>query len=125
MAQTFSSEYPYQTVLPHFANYSNEHAGIKVNLDTGTVIQGTGASHRISDIDFVEGSHFNDTIIGASDWSSFICYEGAARGVTVDLANELSTGDGNDTFTNIDNVIGSQFSDTIIGDGWTTVSYAT
>lgn len=43
-------------------------------------------------------------------------YSAAAVGVTVDLSTISSTGDGNDTITGVENVIGSANADTLTGD---------
>jgi len=43
-------------------------------------------------------------------------YEGAAAGVTVNLMTGSATGEGNDTLTSVEWVVGSGFDDTITGD---------
>jgi Ca2+-binding RTX toxin-like protein len=114
-------------------------AGITANLSTGRVTDGFGDIDQISGIEAVQGSNFadrmtgdgndnrftglggNDTISGGAG-SDTIRYEnddlyGATTGVSVNLATGTATdgfGD-TDTFTSIENAIGSIFSDDITG----------
>ena len=63
-----------------------------------------------------EGMGGNDTITG--NGNTRIAFYNATAGVTVDLAAGTATGDasvGNDTFTGVNNIAGSQFADTLYG----------
>lgn len=56
-------------------------------------------------------------ILDGGDGTDTVLYSGAISGVTVDLVNETATGGGgNDTLTSIENITGSNFNDTLIGD---------
>ena len=64
--------------------------------------------------DTLSGAGDNDTLIGGTgtDWAS---YANAASGVTVNLGTGRSSGgDGNDSLTGVEAVLGSNFSDTLI-----------
>jgi Ca2+-binding RTX toxin-like protein len=65
--------------------------------------------------DIVEGGLGDDTIDGGAG-SDFWSFANAAGGVTVDLAAQTATGQGNDTIISIENVDGSAFDDVIVGD---------
>lgn len=73
--------------------------------------------------DFLSGTLGNDTLIGGNgnDTASFTtAYSANGTGVTVDLnkqgAAQNTVAAGNDTLTGIENLIGSQYNDTLIGD---------
>src|SRR6185503_17929678 len=73
-----------------------------------------------------EGLAGNDTITG--NGNTRITFVNATGGVTVDFLAGTATGDasvGTDTFTGISQVRGSQFADTIIGDGLNNTYVAT
>jgi len=65
--------------------------------------------------DTLRGEAGNDTLRGgvgndsAEYWSAF-------SAVTVNLATGIATGDGTDTLSGIENILGSDYSDTLIGD---------
>ena len=66
----------------------------------------------------LEGGAGNDTLTGAVGGSDTASYEHATAGVTVNLAvaaAQNTVGAGTDTLTNIANLSGSQFNDTLIG----------
>lgn len=63
--------------------------------------------------DFIQGNAGDDTIDGG-DGIDTISY-GFSGAVTVNLAAGTTTGDGSDTLSNIENVNGSAFADTITG----------
>ena len=108
--------------------------GVNVNLDTG-VATGDGTD-TITDVENIIGSAYDDTLTGdgfdnvitggagndmidggaGSDTAS---YQDAAVGVTVDLSivvSQNTSGSGSDTLVSIENLEGSQFADTLIGD---------
>lgn len=67
--------------------------------------------------DYLEGRAGNDVIDGGlgNDWLQYV---GAPSAVFVDLAAAtVGGGDGSDTFTSIENVTGSRFADSLLGDG--------
>ena len=122
-------------------NYSNDIAGVTVDLSAGTATDGSAGTDTLSNIQNVVGSAYDDVIVSSSDdnvinggtGSNTVSYEAAASGVTVDLHGGTATGDGSDTLTNIQNVTGSSHDDIIIsnssdnivdgGGGNDTVSY--
>lgn len=64
--------------------------------------------------DIIISSHENN-IIDARDGVDTVSYAEALNAVNVDLNAGTATGDGNDTFIDVENIIGSDFDDTIIG----------
>ena len=92
------------------------------------VIGGVGNDHVSGgggDGDLVEGDYGTDTIDGgpgADDTASFAMAgsgataSGTSNGVHVDLATGSADGDGDDSLTGIEDVVGSPFADTIVGD---------
>ncbi len=118
-------------------SYRNATAGVTVNLAsaTGTATgTATGADTLVS-IEIVSGSNFNDMITGTGgndtlrgnggddvinggDGTDTVAYDFAAAGVTVSLAvttAQNTGGDGTDTLSNIENLRGSGFGDTLTG----------
>ncbi len=74
-------------------------------------LTGGGGSDRIypgTGIDTVDGGR------GSSDW---VMYRTAKRGVVVSLRAGVATGQGRDTLVNVENIVGSRFADTLIGNG--------
>ncbi len=76
--------------------------------------------------DILMGKDGDDILIGGAGDDAIdgglgddtVSYEDAPSGVTVDLgANTAMGGDGSDTLSNIENVIGSDYNDSITGDG--------
>lgn len=67
--------------------------------------------------DTLNGGSGDDSLDGGAGTSDTVDYSDAAFGVTVDLINFEATGQdiGTDSVINIENVIGSEFDDTIIG----------
>ncbi|MDI1262056.1 MAG: calcium-binding protein [bacterium] len=66
----------------------------------------------------LEGGAGNDTLIGLVGGSDTASYQHATAGVTVDLSNvnpQNTVGAGTDTLTDIANVFGSSFNDTLTG----------
>ncbi|MEP7300972.1 MAG: calcium-binding protein [Caldimonas sp.] len=124
-------------------NYVSSLAAINLNLATGVVQDGNGATDTIANIDFVTGSNFNDTLTGSTaaifesfeGWngndtinggaildtlnltdSNRASYQGAGAAVTVDLLAGTATGGaGNDVLININQAVGSAFNDTLYG----------
>jgi len=70
-----------------------------------------GAAHS----DALEGGPGNDTLIGHPGEVDAAAYVDTPNGVNVDLQSGVATGDGRDTLTNVESVLGSPQSDTIAG----------
>lgn len=112
-------------------NYSSAASSVTVNLVTGTASGGEG-NDILKGIEIVQGSAYNDTLIGGNEDNQFyggsgddVLVGGDAIGgdwanfgssVTVNLAKGTATGEGNDTLQSIENVHGSFLDDTLIGD---------
>jgi Ca2+-binding RTX toxin-like protein len=112
---------------------------VNVDIATGTAQDGYGSTDTFTNINFVRGSNFDDTLRGsdAIGWTeSFegragndlidgrggrdtVRYDIAVGPVVVNLALGSATGaDGSDTLLGIENVRGSNsFADTLTGDG--------
>lgn len=115
-------------------DFSSMRGGITVLLDQGTA-SGPGGTNTISSFEAVVATPFNDKLTGNGVDNSFEGKEGndtidggagtdtaefgsAPGGVTVDLGKGTATGAaGTDTLSNVENVGGSNFSDSLIGNG--------
>ncbi|MEY3230128.1 MAG: hypothetical protein RL689_215, partial [Planctomycetota bacterium] len=93
--------------------------------DTLTGTAGNDAIDGLGGDDVIDGMAGNDTLTGGSGNDTLVggtgidaaSYAGAASGVNVDLGAGTATGgDGNDTLSQIENVTGSAFNDTLTGD---------
>ena len=85
-----------------------------------TIIAGTGSDVITGGAgdDTIDGGADDDTINGESGMDT-ATYANASAGVTVNLSNtgvQNTVGAGNDTIINIENLIGSDFNDTLTGD---------
>ncbi|MBD2691290.1 calcium-binding protein [Anabaena catenula] len=112
--------------------YFDATSAVNVNLSTGVVTGGSGNDTLVS-IERVFGSRFNDVLTGSAANESFLGGFGAdtinggggidtveygfvGSGVVVNLATGLASGSaGNDIISNVENVTGSIFNDTITG----------
>ena len=118
-------------------SYINAGAAVSVDLSIGTAQNtGGGGSDTLSNFNNLTGSDFNDTLLGDSadniieggagddvidgaGGSDTASYASAASGVSIDLAEsgpQDTLGAGQDTLSNIENLIGSAFDDTLFGD---------
>lgn len=115
-----------------FARYDSAISAVKVSLLSGTASGGDG-NDTLLGIEGIAGSQFNDTLVGDENFNTLIGnkgndvlmggdgfdtadYSNASAKVTVNLAlGTASGGDGNDTLDSIESVIGSNFSDSLIG----------
>src|SRR5450830_43849 len=128
------------------AGYKNSGAGVTIDLTTGHGTGGDAQGDVLTNIQNLIGSAYNDTFVandkinrldGGSGGSDTVSYAASTTGVTVNLIT--GTGSGGyaegDTYVNIQNVIGSAFSDVFIANtlanhldggsgGSDTVSYA-
>lgn len=77
-------------------------------------LAGADVLHGGSGADSLNGGPGNDTIDGG-DGTDLAMYEAAPSAVTVDLGTGQATGDGTDTLTSIESVLGSQFADQLTG----------
>ncbi|MBR0717279.1 VCBS domain-containing protein [Bradyrhizobium liaoningense] len=126
--------------------FTNATAGVTINMAAGTASGDASVGHdTFTGVNSVNGSNFadtydatgavgpngfqgqggDDTIIG--NGSTQIFFNNATAAVTVDLGAGTASGDasvGHDTFTGVNNVIGSNFNDTIIGSNLTDDSLA-
>ena len=114
--------------------FGSATTGVNVNLATGVISNdGTGGVDRILNVEHINGTPFNDTLVGDGFNNSFrpgagndlvdggagtndnVQYEDATAGVTVNLLTGQATGSsiGNDTLVGIEGVIGSAFDDVI------------
>ncbi len=82
-------------------------------------INGRGGNDRIcggGGNDKLTGGRGNDKMDGEAGTDQ-VKYTKATTGVTVDLGAKTATGEGNDTLRSIENVVGSNFDDSISGTG--------
>ena len=128
-----------------FALYATSPAGVTVNLATGNTSGGDAAGDTLSEIENLAGSPFNDFLLGNSDdnilmggagddWllgrggaddlmggddNDFALYATSPTGVTVNLTTGSGSGGdaAGDSLSEIENLAGSSFNDTLIGDG--------
>jgi Ca2+-binding RTX toxin-like protein len=117
--------------------YNNSPEAVDVDLAAGTADDGWGSTDTFVNINFVNGSAFNDTIRGsdttavgetfeARQGNDYIDgrggndaarYQNATGAVSVNLFTGRATGaDGNDTLVGIETVRGSNFDDSLTGD---------
>ena len=109
------------------ASYAGAATGVTVTLATSAQQNTVGAGlDTLSNIEDLIGSAFDDTLTGNSGDNAIeggagtdtASYAGAAAGVAVNLATttqQNTVGAGLDTLTNIENLIGSAFDDTLTG----------
>ena len=88
------------------------------SAETNTLVGGAGDDtlYGSQGDDILNGGADNDDIFG-SDGVDTLTFETAASGVTANLNTGTATGDGNDTFTDIENLTGSDNNDNLTGDG--------
>jgi Ca2+-binding RTX toxin-like protein len=89
--------------------------------DNGTnSVVGNDTLHGGNGNDFLNGGFGDDFIDGGDGYDRATFFNGAIAGVTVNLNLQgvaQNTGQGMDTLTNIENVSGTAYGDTLIGDG--------
>ncbi|WDZ97733.1 calcium-binding protein [Herbaspirillum sp. WKF16] len=127
------------------ASYANSGAGVTVDLVNGTGVGGDAQGDTLLNIQNLKGSAYSDTFIansavnrldGGSGGSDTVSYQYSGAAVTVNLITGTGTGGDaqGDTYTHIQNAIGSAYDDVFIastdanrfegGGGSNTVSYA-
>ncbi|MDR6742371.1 hypothetical protein J2X56_004399 [Herbaspirillum sp. 1173] len=110
------------------ASYAGSSAGVTVNLVTGTGTGGDAQGDQLSNIQNLRGSAFSDTFVanaavnrldGGSGGSDTVSYASSNSAVTVNLVTGTGTGGyaQGDTYTHIQNVIGSDYNDIFIASG--------
>jgi Ca2+-binding RTX toxin-like protein len=116
------------------ASYADSASAVSVNLVTGIGHGGDAEGDRLSLIDNLIGSQFNDTLIGDANANRLdggagadildggpgndtVGYSGSAAAVSVDLKTGMATGGDaqGDTLLEIENLVGSRFNDTLRG----------
>jgi Ca2+-binding RTX toxin-like protein len=127
-------------------SYANAGAGVTVSLSLTGAQNTVGAGFdTLSNFENLTGSNFNDTLLGnvgnnvlnGGTGIDTVSYANAGAAVTVSLGTSLSqntVGAGFDTLSNFENLTGSNFNDTLLGNagnnvldggvGIDTVSYA-
>ena len=110
------------------ASYRGMAAAVTVDLSLTTAQNtGGGGIDTLSEIENVAGTIYNDVFTGTAGANRFlgglgldtVRYSNAAAAVTVDLALTVAqntTGAGIDQFSLIENLVGSVFNDTLLGD---------
>jgi Ca2+-binding RTX toxin-like protein len=110
-------------------SYADATAGVKVDLNLTTAQKtGGGGTDLLTNFENVTGSAYNDTLTGTNGdnvidggaGTDTVSYAKAAGGVSVDLSQtgpQATGGAGTDTLLNIENVTGSKYADTLMGDG--------
>ena len=117
------------------ADFSGSSGGVAVNLLTGSVSGGDAAGDTLTSIENLIGSAYDDTLIGDAEanvlaggagadslagggGNDTADYSNSPDGVTVNLpAGSVSGGDAaGDTLTSIENLFGSESSDSLTGD---------
>ncbi len=94
-------------------------SSVNSTIPSITISGGTGNDTLVNNSNrpvTFSGGAGNDTITGKAGDFDRVDYSSSPSGVTVDLAAGTATGQGNDTLTNISDVIGSSHDDTISGD---------
>ena len=112
------------------AGFLASQAGVTVDLAAGTA--GGEGSDTLAGIEAVMGSPFNDILLGDAGpnffWglpgndlidgragSNYVLFTSASAGVFANLTDGTVTGEGNDTLVSIENLVGSNHNDTLIG----------
>jgi Ca2+-binding RTX toxin-like protein len=108
------------------ASYVSSASGVSVSLALGTGLGGDAEGDRLFNIENLTGSSYNDTLEGNAGNNVLaggagvdtVSYANATAGVTVSLAQtkaQATGGAGTDTLSGLENLIGSQFNDTLTG----------
>ena len=104
-------------------SFSSSSNDITVNLDAGTAT-GEGTD-TISNFENVTGGSGDDTFYGTTSNNTFtggsgtdtVNFSNAASAITANLSTSTATGAGTDSFSSIENLIGSDGNDILTGDG--------
>ena len=108
-------------------SYANAVTGVTVNLSLTTAQNTVGAgTDMLFDFENLRGSNFNDRLTGTAGnnvldggiGTDTVSYANALTGVTVNLSlttAQNTVGAGTDTLLGVENLIGSNFNDTLTG----------
>jgi Ca2+-binding RTX toxin-like protein len=127
------------------ADYSASSAGVKVNLTTSMGSGGDAEGDKLSGIENVTGSKFDDVLVGNASANTLLAgdgndtlaggdgadvlnggsgidtadYSASSAAVTINLEIGIAKGGDaeGDTLISIENLIGSKFDDALVGDG--------
>lgn len=118
------------------ADYHGSNGAVHIDLAAGTALGGEAQGDTLISIESLVGSAFIDTLLGSTADNAFeggagadaidgrggsdvVNYHTSRSGVTVDLASGTGTGGDaqGDTLTSIERLSGSNFADTLLGDG--------
>ena len=109
------------------AAYTTSPQGVTINLVTGQGFGGDATGDTLQSIENIEGSEFDDTFIANVDSNELdgrsgtdtVSYVNSTAGVNVNLFTEQGFGGfaSGDILINIENIQGSDFDDTLTGDG--------
>src|SRR5207344_2206657 len=113
------------------ASYAASLSGVNVSLALGTGLGGDAEGDTLVNFENLKGSAFDDTLEGNGGNNTLtggagndtVSYANASAGVTVSLAiqdgvtAQNSIGAGTDILSGFENVTGSDFNDTLTGDG--------
>jgi Ca2+-binding RTX toxin-like protein len=115
-------------------SYESSSIGIVAWLDGNAGVYGDAAGDRISNVENLTGSGYNDTL-GASSATNHIAggggvdivsYANASAAVTVNLAQPTQSGsnwESGDSYTNVEGVAGSGHNDMLTGDAENNLLY--
>ncbi|MDO9382680.1 MAG: cadherin domain-containing protein, partial [Hyphomicrobiaceae bacterium] len=128
--------------LDDAASYATSNAAVSVNLLTGVATGGHAAGDTFANIEHLIGSMYGDTLTGnagnnileggfgadaldGGDGIDAASYAHSSSAVNVNLRTGVGTGGDawGDTYSNIENVIGSDYNDTITGNATVNALY--
>ena len=108
------------------ASYTTSPQGVTINLVTGLGFGGDATGDTLQSIENLQGSAFSDTFIANADPNRLdgsggvdtVSYVQSSAGVNVNLSTGLGSGGfaSGDRLINIENIEGSDFDDTLVGD---------
>ncbi len=122
-----------------YADYETAPSKVTVDLGAGTATGGDGTD-TLEGIEGVAGSAFADTLTGDSGHNEFlglggsdtivggagfdfVSYPISGRGVRVNLATGTATGEGSDSISSVEGIVGSEHDDQLIGNARANVLY--
>ncbi|AFZ01222.1 M10 family metallopeptidase C-terminal domain-containing protein [Calothrix sp. PCC 6303] len=108
------------------ASYKSSPSGVTIDLVTGQGFGGDATGDTLQSIENLDGSEFNDVFISNADSNQLdgrggidtVSYVKSTLGVEVNLKKEEASGGfaDADKLNNIENILGSDFGDTLTGD---------
>lgn len=120
-----------------WVTYVESNTAVQIDLDANTATGGHAAGDSFTSIENVRGSVYADTLTGdeeenifdgglgadtitGGDGSDTVTYAAATAAVQIDLSLGTTAGDAlatGDVISSIENVVGTAYADTLIGDG--------